>query len=203
MRVTRSPVRLGDITVANAPQAEAASQPVKAPVHARAPVAQAPAIQQQPQQAARAPVPQQKPQPIAPTKAAAPSAPFAPAVQCGIGLVLSTIAGGSVQVCSGLYCLRVHVLILPAADPPDFSRWLGSAQVCCARALEIRAFAPHRRQLLLTPSFSGALAVGDFISGVDGKSTQVKRKPFQRPPAICQPFDPCRIAPASCDISSR
>jgi hypothetical protein len=37
----RSPVRLGDIIVANAPQAEAASQPVEAPVHARAPVAQA------------------------------------------------------------------------------------------------------------------------------------------------------------------
>jgi hypothetical protein len=203
VRVTRSPVRLGDITVANAPQAEAASQPVEAPVHARAPVAQAPAIQQQPQQAARAPVPQQKPQPVAPTKAAAPSAPAAPAAQCGIGLVLSTIAGGSVQVCSGVYCLRVQVLILPAADPPDFSRWLCSAQVCCARALEIWAFALHRRQLLLTPWVSGALAVGDFISGVDGKSTQVKPKPFHRPPAICQPFDPCRIAPASCDISSR
>lgn len=185
MRVTRSPVRLGDITVANAPQAEAASQPVEAPMHARAPVAQAPAIQQQPQQqAARAPVPQQKPQPVAPTKAAAPSAPSAPAVQCGIGLVLSTIAGGSVQVCSGVYCLRVQVLMVSAADPPDYSRWLGSAQVRCARALEIRAFALHRRQFVLTPSVSGALAVGDFISGVDSKSTQVKPRPRHRPPAL-------------------
>jgi hypothetical protein len=97
VRVTRSPVRLGDITVANAPQAEAASQPVEAPVHARAVAAPAVANQQPQQQyqPPRAPAPQQIPQPVVPAKTVAPSVP---PVQCGIGLVLSTIAGGSVQV---------------------------------------------------------------------------------------------------------
>ncbi len=100
MRVTRSPVRLGDITVANAPQAEASSQPVEAPVHARAPAAavapvQLPQQQPQQQQPARAPVLQQNAHAAAPARTAAPSGP---PVQCGIGLVLSTIAGGSVQV---------------------------------------------------------------------------------------------------------
>lgn len=95
VRVTRSPVRLGDITVANAPQAEASSQPVEAPVHARAPAAAAPISQPPQQQPARAPAPLQNAQPVAPARSTAVSSP---PVQCGIGLVLSTIAGGSVQV---------------------------------------------------------------------------------------------------------
>ena len=102
VRVTRSPVRLGDITVANAPQAEASSQPVEAPVHARAPAAAFPSnqLQQQPpvqQPPARAPVPQQNAAAVAPARIAVNSSP---PVQCGIGLVLATIAGGNVLVCA-------------------------------------------------------------------------------------------------------
>jgi hypothetical protein len=101
VRVTRSPVRLGDITVANAPQAEAAAQPVEAPVHARAPVIAASTQQQPPRAPAPQPISQQQepsrapvPQANAPVRAAT----AAPLPQCGIGLVLSTIAGGNVQV---------------------------------------------------------------------------------------------------------
>ncbi len=78
------------------------------------------------------------------------------------------------------------VLMARASDPPDFSRWLGSAQVClCVKVLQTMVLARQPFLFTLTPSVSGALAVGDFISGVDGHSTQVKPQTRRRPSAIC------------------